>query len=275
MTATFATIDELIRPERHLFLSPHYDDIALSCGGTAATLSRHGRRPEIALIFGDRPDPSQPLTAFARQLHDEWKLSAEEVIGARRREEAAATAAMGADERVLPFHDAIYRGERYLNDEQLFGPPHADETDLGARIAAAAGLGGEPDAGGSVRVYAPLAVGQHIDHQHAFNAGSALAARGWDVWFYEDLPYSLFPGRKDGRIAALGAAIEPGPAVDISETWETKIDAILAYPSQLTVIFRVYVDVGTSRAQIDGAMSAYARNAGDGVRAEQFWRIRP
>ena len=60
-------IDELTGPERHLFLSPHYDDIALSCGGTAALLARAGRDPEVALIFGDHPDPAAPLTPFAQR----------------------------------------------------------------------------------------------------------------------------------------------------------------------------------------------------------------
>src|SRR5687768_4772628 len=122
--------DALTRPERHVFLSPHYDDIALSCGGTAALLAQFGRQPEVALIFGDHPDPDAPLTAFAQAMHNQWGLDAAQVITGRRAEEATAGRVLGTRAVFLPFRDAIYRGERYLGDDQLFGEPAADELDL-------------------------------------------------------------------------------------------------------------------------------------------------
>jgi hypothetical protein len=44
----------------------------------------------------------------------------------------------------------------------------------------------------------------------------------------------------------------------------------MAYPSQLQVIFEQYVGVGSTRAAIDEAMSAYARSLG-GRLVERFW----
>jgi len=35
-----------------LFLSPHYDDVALSCGGTVAPLADRGTDTTVVTIFG-------------------------------------------------------------------------------------------------------------------------------------------------------------------------------------------------------------------------------
>jgi len=262
--------EELTRPDRHIFLSPHYDDIALSCGGTAAVLSTAGRTPEVALIFGDHPDPDQPLTGFAQQLHKQWGMGAAEVISGRRAEERMASVALGTCDRFLPFRDAIYRGERYLSDDDLFGPVKSDEADLAGKIIDELRLCA--DGASNTRIYAPLAIGHHVDHQHAYLAGLELIRRGWEVWFYEDLPYGLKPANVDARREQIAQdGLKPGPAVDVGSQWKRKVDAIMAYPSQLSTIFGQYVGVGTSRAAIDEAMSTYARSMGDGAPAERFW----
>ncbi len=261
---------ELTRPDRHIFLSPHYDDIALSSGGTAAVLSAAGRTPEVALIFGDHPDPAVPLTAFAQKLHRQWGMSADEVISGRRAEESVASMALGTCDRFLPFRDAIYRGERYLGDDDLFGTVKPDESEIPGQIIEALRLC--EDGAGSTRIYAPLAIGYHVDHQHAYLAGLELIRRGWEVWFYEDLPYGLRQDNVDARRDQVAADnLAAGPTVDVTSAWNRKIDAIMAYPSQLAVIFGQYVGVGASRPAIDQAMHAYAMSAGDGVLAERFW----
>lgn len=264
------SLSELTRPDRHIFLSPHYDDIALSAGGTAATLSAAGRTPEIALIFGDHPDPDQPMTAFANAMHAQWGMTADEVIAGRRAEERVASLTMGSCDRFLPFRDAIYRGERYLSDDDLFGVVKADEADVPGKIIEELKLCA--DGASTTRIYAPLAIGSHVDHQHAYLAGLELIRRGWSVWFYEDLPYGLLPNNVDARKPVLdGDSLAPNVAVDVRSAWGRKIDAIMAYPSQLATIFGQYVGVGTSRQAIDEAMLTYASRAGGGIAAERFW----
>jgi LmbE family N-acetylglucosaminyl deacetylase len=261
---------ELVNPDRHIFLSPHYDDIALSAGGTAAELTAAGRTPEVALIFGEQPDSHQPLTEFAESLHRAWGMSAEEVVSGRRKEENVASIALGTCDRFLPFRDAIYRGNRYQSDEELFGPIKPDEAGLKDEIIQALRLceGGTAN----TRIYAPLAIGFHVDHQHAFRAGMQLADQGYEVWFYEDLPYGLKPDHVSARREQIEHdGLAPGPVVEVSSQWTRKIDAIMAYPSQLKTIFGQYVGIESTRAAIDDAMAQYARAAGDGVLAERFW----
>ncbi len=265
------SMSALTAPNTHLFISPHYDDIALSCGGTAALVSEAGRDAVVALLFGDHPDPDQPMTPFADHMHAEWGMSADQVIAGRRAEEADSARILGLRDVFLPFRDAIYRGDNYLSDDDLFGSPKGTDIDLPELIVRALEADGFQKEG--TRVYAPLASGFHVDHQLAFQAAALLDRAGWDVWFYEDLPYSLLSGRVADRVARAGVELEVANAVVVSEVWRKKIDAILAYPSQLKVIFEAYVGAGSSRDEIDDVMSRYSREVGDGRNAERFWRL--
>lgn len=262
--------DEILRPSRHLFLSPHYDDIALSIGGTAKLISSAGRSAEIALIFGDHPDTALPLTQFALDLHTEWGLDADQVIAGRRAEEAAASRILGARDRFLPFRDAIYRGENYTSNTQLFGVPADEEAGLPGQIIDSLLL--DSNRKSDTRIYAPLAVGFHVDHQQAFRAGQQLAAEGWEVWFYEDLPYAIKTGSRETRLAKIPFPMTVAARVNVYFQWSAKIDAILSYPSQLTTVFD-YVDRGHTPAEIDETMREYALAAGGDFLGERFWRI--
>ena len=264
----------LMRPTRHLFLSPHYDDIPLSTGATVRRLADRGLMPETLVVFGSEPDRGQPLSTFAQRMHEVWGLTADQVIASRYAEESAAAAVLGAKSRVLPFRDAIYRGHVYLSDDDLFGVPAAAESSLPREIVESLPLGESPAA--ETRIYAPLAVGKHVDHQLVHQAAKDLAVNGWDVWFYEDIPYALKPHALEDRLAeiveAAGTRLEPVATIPADEVWDRKIDAILCYPSQLETVFQQYVGVGTTRREISEALSTYAIDAGDGMVAEKFWR---
>ena len=273
MSTRTALPASLSGPKRHLFLSPHYDDIPLSAGGTVRLLADHGLTPESLVVFGSEPDPAQSLTPFARSLHDAWGLDAADVIASRRDEELAAAAILGAVTNVLPFRDAIYRGSLYPSDNDLFGTPAAEESALPGQIIASLALPSVPDP--AVRVYAPLGVGRHVDHQTVFRAAADLAFAGWDVWFYEDIPYALKPNAFDARFADVvkTTPLEPAAHVPVASTWESKLDAIMRYPSQLETVFRTYIGVGTTRGEIAAALAAYHGGTSKGALAERFWRV--
>ncbi len=266
MSHARVSINEVTRPTRHVLLSPHYDDIALSAGGAARLAAAAGRAPEIALIFGSEPDLSQPLTPFAEQMHEGWGLSTAQVVRDRRAEESAASAILGTTDVYLPFHDAIYRHDYYDSQEKLFAVPDPREADLPAAIAAALNL--DEAAKAETRIYAPLSIGFHVDHQNVFASARQLAADGWEVWLYEDIPYALLPGSKKRRLDAVSGIVNPGPAVDIGAAWDAKLDAIMCFPSQLPTIFD-YVDVGSSRDEISAALREYAAD-GDAL-VERYW----
>ncbi len=270
MTEVLTPLEEVVRPARHIFVSPHYDDIALSVGGTAALVAQQKRDPVIELLFGSEPEPDQSLTAFAEEMHQQWGMATHEVILGRRREEAAASATLGTRDAFAPFHDAIYRGAQYTSNDLLFGTPGVDDAKLPIAIVDWLGLSRVPDR--NTRVYFPLAIGNHVDHQIAYKAGVEVARNGWEVWFYEDLPYALRDGVREMRLAEVGETFTVCAVVDVSAVWDTKIAAIMAYPSQLAVIFG-YVDRGHSRGEIDATMKEYATATGNGAHAERFWKL--
>jgi len=274
MASTSDVPPRLTVPERHLFLSPHYDDIPLSAGATVRLLADRGLAPQTLVVFGSEPDRNRPLSTFAAAMHERWGLTANEVVASRQAEEAAAAAVLGAQTRVLPFRDAIYREDYYLSNDDLFGSPATEEASLPAAVAASLDLPDSPDA--ATRIIAPLGIGNHVDHQIVHLAGQELARRGWDVWFYEDIPYGLKPMALDVRLAEIRsiAALEPVARIPAQPTWDQKIDAILRYPSQLETVFLEYVGVGTTRQEIDDALTAYAARAGDGTIVERFWSLR-
>jgi LmbE family N-acetylglucosaminyl deacetylase len=263
----------LTRPQRHLFLSPHYDDIPLSAGATVRLLADHHLAPETLVVFGSEPARDRPLSAFAEAMHEGWGLTANEVIASRQAEETTAAAILGARTRVLPFRDAIYRGDYYLSDDDLFGSPATAEESLPSAVAASLDLARSPDV--TTRIYAPLGVGKHVDHQIVHLAAKELAGKGWEVWFYEDIPYALKPGALEARLGEVQATTRLAPAAQVpaQSVWDQKIDAILCYPSQLETVFLQYVGVGTTRAEIREALATYATQVGDGVMVERFWGL--
>src|SRR5690606_13726029 len=94
----------------------------------------------------------------------------------------------GAEAMHGPLPDAIYRlhpetGEPlYTSDEDIFGSVHPSEERLVEEIAQF--LASLPSAS---RVVAPLAIGNHVDHQLVH----AAATHVWqtDLLYYEDYPY--------------------------------------------------------------------------------------
>lgn len=268
MTPVTTNTAELTRPTWHHFVSPHYDDIALSCGGSAALLARACRSPEVTIVFGGEPDPEAPLSSFAAQMHRGWGLDDRSVIASRRQEEQTAAAVLGTTIHALPFRDAIYRGQTYRSDDDLFAPPPATEADIPSRVLTA--LRDELPASASARIYAPLGVGGHVDHRYAFDAAVAFATAGWDVWFYEEMPYALRRHAVEERLASVGLPLSIVAQIDISDTWETKLAAMLAYESQLPTIFGWVGSDGSAR-EIQRMLLDYSRKLGSAAYVERYW----
>ena len=249
----------------HIFLAPHYDDVALSCGGTVAALADSGVSPLVVTIFGGKPDASD-LTAFARWQHERWGTESDDTIATRLAEDDAAAAILGCDTQILPFLDAIYRGDGYLSDEALFGALLAVDFPLVGQVAAAVTTLPAIKISADTVFYVPLAIGNHVDHQLVFQVGQLLAARGWCVLAYEDFPYALLGDATDRRHAALEGEFGSPQLRSIEATLSRRLDAIAAYRSQLPVIFRFTDDW---RATV----VASARDIGATEAVERFWPL--
>ena len=154
--------------ESHIYLSPHPDDAALSCGGLIYDQTQRGERALVVTFFVASPPP-RAYSPFAQGQHDKWNLETD-AMAHRRAEDMAALGILGAEPLYLDYLDCIYRlhpstgAAMYDSEEGIFGQVDAAEAelhlDLAGRVAEIAGV-----ARRDLTLYAPLAVGHHVDHQ--------------------------------------------------------------------------------------------------------------
>lgn len=247
------------------FLQPHSDDVALSCGGTVAAWVRAGGPAHLLTVFSSRIVP-QMVGDLARSKHARWNLhDVDALFETRRDEDAAAACILGCETRWLEMPDAIYRGDRYPDNADLFGSIHPEESAFAAHLVEE--LENLPEWSRDGVVFVPLGVGNHVDHQILFELGRLLAAEGHDVLAYEDTPYVIHtPAGLDARLAAIGMHLKARSAVDVSDTLASRLDAIARYESQVPVIFRFTDDWRR-------AVTEHTRARGGGVPAEWFWSV--
>jgi LmbE family N-acetylglucosaminyl deacetylase len=250
---------------RPVFLSPHYDDAALSCGGTLAAMADNGERPLVLTVFGGEPDG--PLSDFALNMHRDWGLEPSEAIAHRRSEETRAAEILGVETRWLDLPDAIYRGERYLSDDELFGAVHPREATFYRQILAEIERYLDDHQINPDPLYCPLGVGNHVDHQLILATARTLTYRGQTVVAYEDYPYAGDPDAEVEKIAARRSGKNPIVRRLSDEHLDRRIAAIMCYASQHDVIFRFQ---GSEPAS---ATRAYAERIGCGSPAERFWPL--
>lgn len=242
-----------------IYLSPHLDDVALSCGGQIYTYTQNGRSVLIVTIAAGPPPPG-PLSAFAHSLHRRWEL-AKNVVQQRRAEDVVACRMLGADYRHWEWPDCIYRrhpdsdAPLYTLDEELFGTVHAAETPLVAEMAA--GLATLPPAR---QVVAPLAAGGHVDHQLTRRAAEEQFGRD-SLLYYEDYPYARDP-EAITAVVGEGEAGWEGEIIPLSETAvAARITAIAAFTSQISSFFDDHID-----------MARQVREIVTAVGGERLWR---
>lgn len=236
MPIHLASVNEIAVPYGHIYISPHLDDAALSCGGAIARHIANNQRVLVVTICTAAPPADAAFSPFVTQMHAAWGLEPHEAVTARLQEDIAALECLGADGLWLGLEDAIYRLPTvYTSNETLF-----------AAVAPGDPLGGELSARLDELVqrcpeamfYAPLGVGQHVDHQVAYAAAMELSRTGIAVAFYEDFPYVAAPGALEQRLAQLGGSGAFVPSVlNIDATLARKISSIEAYASQIDHVF--------------------------------------
>lgn len=221
-----------------MYLSPHLDDVALSCGGLIHLQAQAGVATLVVTIFAGAPLRSE-LSPFAAELHAHWGHLTEPVA-VRREEDEKAMRLLGAHYIHLKYPDAIYRFDSdsflYLCDEDLFSSLHPSDLKLVSHISEAII---EIYARQRSTIYAPLAVGNHVDHQLVREAALTLHRGSYPVVFYEDYPYVEVPGALTRELERIGIErwTEQVQKLD-EENLAMKIEAIASYASQVDRLFQ-------------------------------------
>ncbi len=170
-----------------IYLSPHFDDAVLSCGGMIWEQVQSGETVEIWTLCAGQIPKGQPLTAFAEQKHRDWKADAR-VVHRRRAEDRAACALLGAVPRYWTLPDIIYRrlpnGEDLVKDgADLWLPVHPGELRLAQRMRGWL----RRNLPGDAHLICPLTLGHHTDHRLARAAAESLRR---PLYYYADYPYA-------------------------------------------------------------------------------------
>jgi LmbE family N-acetylglucosaminyl deacetylase len=264
------TSTDQVNPQyRHIYLQPHFDDAALSCGGTIGLQRATGQRILVVTVFGGLPGKGAELSPFAARTHQKMGLgpNAAEAIEQRRAEETAAADVLRVDTLVLDFLDAIYRGSPalYSSEDALFGNVNAADLALDEKLAGV--LTRLRERAPQAVIYAPLGIGHHVDHQLVCSAADRLAQRKLPVKFYEDFPYVAQPGALETRQKELGIPMEP-ELVEVSGMMRVKEEAVSQYSSQTPQLF------GTQEAmrQALRGYSSSLRRSYPGIELERYWR---
>lgn len=207
-----------------LFVSPHLDDVAFSCGGTLAQLADEGWRTILATVFTRSvPNPE----GFALRCQLDKGLPADVDYMALRREEDREFAERSGVHKVvwLDHPEAPHRG--YDSAPALFGGAPAEDR---VWVAVSKDLEKLITLYKPEIIFLPQALGKHADHLQVIQASAESIPAERSLW-YRDAPYAIRKPESQPSPLLPGGLVEIG--VGIARALETKLDACAAYSTQL------------------------------------------
>lgn len=251
----------------HVFISPHFDDAVLSCGGSIAKLARDGHPVTVVTAMGASRIRELPESPILADLHRRWQAGCDP-LRTRRDEDLAALQSLGVSCRHLPLADCVYRQAEgvplYPTEGSLFDRIHPLDY-AGDCLNRTTIL----DLKRPQIAYLPLAVGHHVDHQIVHEWGLRLAAEKqvhlrWR--FYAEFPYSNAREAAAEALRRIGMQLrEIRVEVDEADV-RAKVSAIACYRSQISTFWN---DLGEMEAEVRRAMS----EVGNGAFVERFWEF--
>lgn len=238
-----------------LFISPHLDDVAFSCGGLAALLSDAGWCTILATVFTRSVLPAEGF-ALACQL-DKGLPADVDYMAMRRQEDLHAAATLGFNAlHWLDFPEAPHRG--YNAAPALFGNVHATDNIADAVAEAFTNIDAARQPG---LIVSPQGLGAHVDHQVVVQASMRVFSPD-RLAFYRDTPYAI--RNQDARPIAGVPTAET--VVPMAGSLARKISASAAYASQIGFQFG-------GEAALAQALGSFALQEGGGIAAERFTGI--
>lgn len=186
-----------------VYLSPHLDDAALSCGGLIWEQAREGESVSIWTICAGDP-PAGSSSDFAQSLHARWRAG-EQAAASRRLEDLDSCQALQATSRHFTLPDCIYRQapgtqlSLYASEQALFSVLDPVEAPVVDQLSSELALDLPVDA----TLVVPLALGGHVDHRLTRLAAEQLSRQDLRIFYYADYPYVI---KMKTKLAALGEA---------------------------------------------------------------------
>lgn len=191
---------------RWIFLSPHFDDAVLSCGGMIYDLTNQGIPVEVWTVCSAVPTWE---SSEAQKFHREWGVSnGKEAVEMRREEDREACKILGATPIHLDLCDKIYR-----------------QDDCGFLDHIKHALSKIP---ARDNIITSFAVGNHPDHTLTRNAAES---EGRFLKYYLEISYQLY--NPTPEMQGFQSRIHPISAAGM-DSW---ISAAGCYQSQIGMLF--------------------------------------
>jgi LmbE family N-acetylglucosaminyl deacetylase len=215
-----------------IYLSPHFDDVALSCGGLVWEQTHTGDDVRIWTICGG--EPAQEIhSPIVDELHARWK-SGDQAANLRKNEDILSCRLLNASYRHFDIPDCIYRVDEnnnplYPTEESLFGPVNPFEAHIMDFLAQEL----DRSIPAQAQVVSPMAIGNHVDHQLV---RQMIAKTGKAPWFYEDFPYVI---KKPGDLSHFIDESWVAETFPISEEgMQAWLKSVSAHQSQLSTFWK-------------------------------------
>lgn len=180
---------------KHIYISPHADDVALSCGGQILANPDHSDDSLIITVFTSRDNPASN-TARRDRARFQGSVHAD-----RDSEDDNAWTSVGVTLRLLGLPEALLRGSFPFSLSRSAGDRHvmAELQDLISIY-----MRTFPEAS----FYFPAGIGRHVDHLLCRDVALAMLARDASskILFYEDAPYWWLRFLRKAHYRELGPA---------------------------------------------------------------------
>ncbi len=225
-----------------IFLSPHFDDVALSCGGLVWQETQAGKKVSIWTICAGEI-PAGPLSAFAQKLHQRWQTG-EQAVAQRRDEDIVSCKILGADYRHFDIPDCIYRFQENItvidnqaamqrqhlySEETFLGELHPADDHLVEMLSNIL----QQNLSKQAQIICPLSLGGHVDHRLARKMAEQI---GRKLKYYADYPYSVQHPQEVAQLELAGwqKSIYPISALGL-QAWQ---ESVAAHRSQISTFWK-------------------------------------
>ena len=251
----------------YIYISPHLDDVPLSCSGTICHQKTQGFNILVVTVFAGDPQP--PFSPFVQAFHRAWQAPEETPYHVRKVEERQAMAVLAVDYLWLDWLEILYRDPELSDLSEFFCEPgdrtiHPHDAPLFATLCN--WLADLRLTYPRAQMVVPLSLGGHRDHRLIFQASLDMLDRN-HLLFFEDFPYATYQAEELTELVKFYhlAPLE----IDISDCLAQRITASESYQSQLPALYH-------SSSRFLDLIKEYTSTLGGQQRfVERYWQCHP
>lgn len=245
--------------KKNIFVSPHLDDVVLSCAEIIVKEVSCGNSALILNVFTKEYNDDS-ISENAKNFHDLCGYSNKPITN-RKIEDQRALKTLGVESLYLDEYEALYR-KNINNEFHYYQPQSHFNSELSNELSYINRLTARIESILNYLefdyIYIPLGIGNHIDHLIIRYVFEKIVANK-KIIYYEDIPYKL----EYGNLMPSSYTFElESEIIEVdSELFRKKIEALKYYTSQIPILWENKEDMmeQLSRAYIFVNSVAYIR----------------